>query len=421
MNDKQIFASLEVSDQEVRLVVGEFFNTRFNIIKVERCSCDGFNGEKVVNGEAITEAVKKAAENAGKMIGSQIKGVILAIPSCGMKRYSFKSTVPVEGIDSVVTVQDVRSAMNKAQNMEIEKNYALIQTVNVKYTVNGITTRRIPIGDRCSSLTVDIDLLCANRTMAYELVSCVENAGLKIMDIFLDVFAIGKEAALLEQSINQQIIVLKMERQSTSFGLLRRGRLNTATVLPSGLGNIAAVLSEKYGINPENAVELLKYSAVLNNRTWSDNPVHIWSHDGKTETLTEKQLAEAVLPRVNVWMNYVLKTCEPILQAGETTVIITGEGGETQGLSQLLAEKLHTKVRTYVPDTLGGRNACLTSCLGLFYAYQDRLPITGYTDESIDMDAFIKAVSYREKNHEGNTKEDTLTNKLKGLFLDNKR
>ena len=31
--DKQIFAALEVADHEIRLIIGEFFNTRFNIIK----------------------------------------------------------------------------------------------------------------------------------------------------------------------------------------------------------------------------------------------------------------------------------------------------------------------------------------------------------------------------------------------------
>jgi cell division protein FtsA len=36
------------------------------------------------------------------------------------------------------------------------------------------------------------------------------------------------------------------------------------------------------------------------------------------------------------------------------------------------------------------------------------------------MEAFNKAVSYREKKNDG-TKEDTLTNKLKGLFLEGKK
>ena len=248
---------------------------------------------------------------------------------------------------------------------------------------------------------MDIDLLCAQRHLAYDLVGCVEKAGLKVMDIFLDVYAVGKEAALIEQSVNKQIIILKMERNSTSFGLLRKGRLFTGTVLPAGLGNIAGVLTDQYGIEPRSAAELIKYSARLDSKVLSDNPVHIWSNNDETHTISEKELVEAVMPNVNIWLDLVQKTCEPILKAGETAVII---------------------VRTYVPDTLGARNACLTACLGLFYAYKDRLPITGYTDESIDMDAFIKAVSYREKKNEGNnTREDTLTSKLKGLFLENKK
>ena len=422
MNDKQIFTAIEVADYEVRLIVGEFFNTRFNIIKVERVACDGFDGEKVVNAEAITKAIQTAVENAKKMIGASIKSAILAVPSYGMKRYSFKSTVDVAGIDGTVTVQDVRNAMKKAQRMDIGKDYALIQTVNVKYTVNGITTRRIPIGERCHQLMVDIDLLCANRTMAYDLVTCIEKSGIKIMDIFLDTYAVGKEAALFEQAVNKQIIILKMERQSTSLGLLRNGRMTTAMVFPAGVGYLASGLLEKHaGINYEQAVELVKYSAVLNEKELTDNSVHIWTENGETKTLTEKELVESVLPTAQDWLKYVKKLCSPILQAGETTVIITGEGGETQGLSNLLGDILHTEVKTYVPDTLGGRNAGLSSCLGLFYAYQDRMPIMGYNDESIDMDAFIKAVSYKEKKNDGNTKEDTLTSKLKGLFLENRK
>ena len=36
MSDKQIYASVEIADHEVRLVVGEFYETRFNILRVEK-------------------------------------------------------------------------------------------------------------------------------------------------------------------------------------------------------------------------------------------------------------------------------------------------------------------------------------------------------------------------------------------------
>jgi len=420
VNDKQIFAAVEIADHEVRLIVGEFFNTRFNIIKVERVPVSGLTYHQVTDAKALTDAIQRAAKDAEKLIGAAIKKVILAIPSYGMKRYALKSPVQVEGIDQKITVADIRRAIKQAESVNIGKNLALIQTVCVKYTINGISSRRIPIGEKASELIVDIDLLCADRKLAFDLVSCVEAAGLQVMDIFLDVYAVAKEAALFEQAVDQNVIVLKLERQSTTLGLLSRGRLTTCLVAPAGVGTMAGTIVDKYGLKTDMAVELMKYSARLNEKIYSTNPVHIWSSNGETQKLTEQELCETVMPDVEKWLDGIAELCKPILQAGSTTVIITGEGGEMQGLNELLQKKLNCEAKNYIPETLGGRNAGLTATLGLFYAYKDKLPITGYTDNSLDMDAFIKSVSYRDKDKNGG-KEDTLTNKLKGILFDGKK
>lgn len=84
MSDKQIFAALEVADHEVRLIVGEFFNTRFNVIKVERIPCFGLSYNKVTDPEAISKAIRTAADNVSRMIGADIRKVILAMPSYRM-------------------------------------------------------------------------------------------------------------------------------------------------------------------------------------------------------------------------------------------------------------------------------------------------------------------------------------------------
>ena len=423
MSDKQIFATVEVADHEVRLIVGEFFHTRFNIIKVERVPCFGISYNEVTNPEEVTKALKTAAENIRKLIGADIKKVILAMPSYKFRKFTVKSTVNIQGIDQTVTIQDVREAVKKAENVELNKAYALIQALCVRYTVNGVSSRKIPIGERCSQMSVDIDLLCAERKMSFDLVTCVENSGMSVMDIFPDVYAVAKEAALMEQGNNRQVIILKVEREVTTLGLVANGRFVTATTLPAGLGGIASSLCEQYQLKTDVAVELMKYSARLDYETCSSNPVHIWSDGKETHTLSEQQLVDCLRPNIEIWLDAVEKTCQPILQAAPTTVMITGEGGETEGLSNLVQKRLGVETRCYIPDTLGGRNAGLSACLGLFYAYRDKLPITGYIEDSLDMDAFVKAVSYREKvaKKQENNKEDTLTNKLKGLFLEGKK
>ncbi|MCH3961229.1 MAG: cell division protein FtsA [Solobacterium sp.] len=423
MSNKQIFAAVEVADHEVRLVVGEFFNTRFNIIKVEKVPCFGLSFNEIENPTEVTQAIRTAADNAKKMIGADIKKVILSMPSYRFRKFTVRSTVDIKGIDQCVTIQDVREAVKKAQNAKLDESYALIQALCIKYTVNGVSSRRIPLGEHCTQMSVDIDLLCADRKLSFDLVSCVENAGLNVLDIFPDVYAAGKEAALFEQKTDSQVIILKIERSITTLGLAKNGRLATAAVMPAGIGAIASSVCDTYGISSDTAVELMKYSARLDQKVCSTNPVYIWADGKETKTINEQQLVDCLAPNIDLWLNSIEKTCVPILQAGETTVMITGEGGETQGLCELVQKRLGVETTCYIPETLGGRNAGLTACLGLFYAYQDKLPIEGSIDDSLDMDAFTKAVSYREKSSkkQENGKEDTLTNKLKGLFLEGKK
>lgn len=418
MNNKQILAAIELADHEVRLIVGEFFNTRFNIIKVEKVPCFAVGYDSVIDPQMLTSAIQTALQNVQKMIGAKVNKVLLAIPAYRLKRYSVTSTVAVEGIDGTLTVKNIQEAIAKVEEIEIDPSLVKVQTTCVKYTVNGISTRRIPLGEKCSQVSVDIDLYCADRQFIFDLVGHVEASGLKVLDLFVDGYAIAKEAALFEQSVDQQVVVLKVERSSTSLSLFKNGRFMASTILPYGIGLLVEPIVEQYGLTSKVAVELFKYSVQLNHDKPTEYPIHIWSKQGQTMTLSEKQILDITHENLENWMKAIEKTCTPILQQGSATVIITGEGGETDGLDSLLAKRLNAKVKVYTPETLGARNAGLTACLGLFYAYQDKLPIVGIEEDSIDMQAFVKSVSYREKTEQN--KEDTLTNKIKVLFQEGK-
>lgn len=410
--DKQIYAALEISEHEVRLVIGEFFNTRFNIIKVERVSCNAFNGTNVIK-EEIIKSVKKAVENASKSIGANIEKVILAIPSINFKRLPLKVRVEVEG---VVAIEDVKEAVKKATSTKIDNNLALIQAVCIKYTVNGISSRRIPINERCNELLVNIDLLCADRKVAFDIVSSVTEANLEIMDIYLDTYATCKEAALFEQTVDQNVILLKVENNNTTLSLLSQGKIHSIDRINMGLSDIVESLINKYEFPIDAAVNLVKYNARMNLKTYSKNPIYIWSKNNETKTINEMELCDTIKQSVEQWLDLVSSMCQPILQVSKPTVIITGEGGEMQGLDNLLSDKLNIEVKSYSPETLGGRRSSLTSTLGLFYAYKDQQVITGNSSNSVNMDQFEKTITY--KNGNKSNPEESITKKLKGMLFE---
>ena len=59
----------------------------------------------------------------------------------------------------------------------------------------------------------------------FDLVACVADAKLEVMDIFLDTYASAKEAALFEQTVEQSVILLKLEYNSTTLALISQGKL----------------------------------------------------------------------------------------------------------------------------------------------------------------------------------------------------
>ena len=61
MNEqKEIYASIEIGDHEVRLVAGEFYETRFHILRVERCELQGIEHKLIVDEQAVVAAIRKA-------------------------------------------------------------------------------------------------------------------------------------------------------------------------------------------------------------------------------------------------------------------------------------------------------------------------------------------------------------------------
>ena len=417
MDNKQIFAALEIADHEIRLIVGEFYNTRFNVIKVERVEVAGLSNLRIINEKAITEAIKKAVDNASNKIGAKVEKVLLSIPSVNAIRIPVKVNVKCDSIDNKITILDVKNAINKAMSTEIDEKLALINAICVKYTTNGITSRRMPLGEVSDDLNVHIDLLCADKAIAFEYAECVEKAGVEVIDISLDSFAIAKEACLFEQSVSQNVVVLKLERSTTTFALIKNGRFQNCEVIQKGFGEWVGKICDKFKLPVDVATRICKYNAKLDLDSCVDSPIYIWSNKGATSTITEIELCEEISSVCLEWVEMINNVCLPIIESGLTQIIITGEGTEIMGIEKYINNILKCSIKKYTPETLGVRSATLSSCLGLFYAYADLHLLLNPDINSLDMNGFNKTVQYKPLK---NSTDNTLTNKLKTMLFDSK-
>ena len=413
---KQILGAIEFSDQEIRLVVGEYFNTRFNVIKVDSIPCRGIIDCTITNKDEVKKCINEIVERNSDRIGAHIQRLILLIPSVNFKRYPLKVNVQID--DGVVSVNDVNRAIKKAMRTIIDSNIMIINAVCVKFTCNGISSRRIPVGEYAEELAVDIDLLCADRSITFDYVSLLEECDIEVMDIMLDMYAVCKEAALFEKTVNHNIILLKIDYQTTTLALLSKGKLANCEILYNGLGSIVNPVYDKYHISMNVIERLVKYNAHFDSEEASQDAIYAWkTNDGQSNTINEEDLSDIILEPTKKLVDEIKEACRPILENGQTDIMIVGEGAKMDALVQMIGEVTGTVTKTYVPETIGIRDSAYVAILGSIYGYRDRQYVDQEVLSSINLLEFNELVDKKTIDSEG----ETLTTRIRSLFEPSKR
>lgn len=406
---KQIYAALQLVDDEVRLLVGEYFSTRFNVIKLERCPCQGISNFRIKDREEVKNAITQLLDKVSKSIGARVEKVILLLPAVGMKRYSLK--VQAKTAHGYLDKSDVAKALQEALRSDVDRNYLVINTVLIRYTVNGISLRRLPEKEVCDYFSVDIDLLCIEKELAFEYVSLVESCNIGVMDVFLDSYASAKEAALFEQTMNQNVILLDIGKKSTVFSLLAKGKLISCEYLPEGLSKMSEALIQHYNI-PENiAYRLLKFNTTASEVT--EKRVVYASGNGKEETVVRtKDICDVCGPLIHDFVEKICGTCQPIFESGATNITLINEGAEMEALREALEKRSKAHVRTYAPETIGVRDVELTALYGAFFLYRELAEIRKDMESSIDLLELENVVMHRSFDADA----ESLTTRIRNLF-----
>ncbi len=409
MNDQNIYAVLELTDHEIRLVVGQFHNQRLSVLKVERVACGGLLGQTIFDQGAVVSSLNKALENVAKNLGFPITSIILALPSASMMRFNQKVSIDV---DQRISSIDLQKAVRQVINGPLPPDLVIVNTIINRCIVNGVSLRRLPLDEACDSFIVDIDLLCADKSLVYQYAAVVEKAGLDISEISLDGFAIGKEASLFEKSLDHYIVLMKIERQSTALSLFAKGKLMSTEVLEEGTAQMIQSISEHHHLPLDVADRLLHHNVRLGLLKYPKSPIYLWSSEDKNHTLTENDVASLIEPKLDAWLQSVHKAISPILCESNVEIVLSGESADINGLAEMVSRQLGCPCSVYISETLGIRNSALSVCAGLFYVAKDQSAYRVY-QSAVDLDQF----SAKMKSSLGKTSsEDTLSNKFKTMF-----
>lgn len=407
---KQVYASLFIDENELQILVGEYFNTRFNVIRVDKVKMDGILNFKINDYDRVVEIIRKSIEHSSSKIGATIKKVILVLPAFGFDRHSLRVSVIPKG--GILSKEDIAKAVSSSLKSKVDNNSMIVNSSIVKYNINGIATRRFPDKEICEEVLVDIDLLCADKDMCYDYVKAVSDAGLEVVDITLNNYAICKEAVLLEQSLNQNVILLDISNEHSYLSLLSKGKLISTEIIYDGLSSIAEAVYNAYHIPKVNIDRLIKFNVDYDSPHPEDS-VFAWNDDEQVNhSISINELSNSVRPALNQYLEKVLTMCKPIIDSGTTSFYVTGEGSKMTQLIKELNKESGCETKGYYPDTIGVRDSSLCAIYGSFFVYKEKAILNDLNVSCLDIAEYDQTVDQKKVDVEG----ESITTKIKKLF-----
>ena len=410
VNQKEIYASIEFVEQEIRFVLGEFHNSRLNILNVEIFPTTAIINDEIIHEQKLIEDIQSLISIVNKKMKVEVEKVIVILPSNSLNRYSKRVTIGL--YDKVLNHDLVTDTILTLADRELENHEILVNYKISKYFIDGVSKHKIDYDKSIKSLAIDVDLYAGSKQTVYNYLNVVEKSGLEIIDICFDSMAMASEMAAFEASFVKNIIIIRYEFSTLELALISEGRILSSVSINIGYGDIIHKVSESHRLSLSSANKLVLLNDYLTTSDKEVMPVFLYTHEDKTIAIDDKYLRDLSIPILFNQFEEVYQIIDPIMMAKETDVYLTGKGASIVDIQEVLSNILKVKVKKYVPEVIGARSSSLVGNLGALYLYRDSSLHDEHKQVSISRD--IKPSI--DMPYKRNESEDSMTNRFKELF-----
>jgi cell division protein FtsA len=358
----------------VKVIIGEMVNDALNIIGVGNVPSEGLRKGSIVDIDETVHSIKRAIEQAERMIGMDIRQVIVGITGNHIMLQSSHGVVAVSSENREITDDDIARVIDAAQVVSIPPEREIIDIIPKQFIVDGLDEIHDPRGMIGVRLEMEGTIITGSKTILHNILRCVEKAGLEILDITLQPLAAGAYA-LSKDEKNLGVTLIDIGGGSTTIALFDQGELVSTTVLPVGGDHITKDISIGLRTSSEEAEKIkLKYGHAFYDHASEDVTfnVSIIGSD-QHQQFNQLEISDIIEARMEEIFDLIIAELNRIgVQDVPGGFVLTGGVANTPGILEIAQIILQNRVRIASPDYIGVREPQYTTAVGLIkFAYKN--------------------------------------------------
>ena len=412
---RKIIASLDIGSHTLKLVVGEMFKNKLNILACVDVPARGIKKGFVVNPESAVEAFVDVFKKAEEQLGLPVTEVVACVPASGIECFLSEGYVSINNENRIIGGSDVTKALKSSIYNKLSDNQEIVAVLPTKFLLDDALATDMPLGKKAEKLRVKTVVATVPRKNVSAIVKCLERCGVRVAHITIG--SLGDYYEFKDSKNSTEVgAVINIGASKTTVSIFNKGIVTGVEVIDMGGDNLEYDLGYVYKISRSDALYLKETIALADKTNARPSEALLFDNkNGDKVKINQFDASEIMMGRLEEILNLAKKQINLLTKKQISYIIVTGGVTEMADFKNVLNYVFKGAMLGNVTD-IGARHNKYSTAVGIIKYYDSKLAMQNRdysifsASEQEDLSGIHKRV---------NISENSILGKLFGYFFDN--
>jgi len=412
---RKIYTSVDLGSDSIKIMVGELYNNKLNVLAVSNVKSSGIKKGLIVNASEILNSLREAIlEIEGKLLIT-IDKVVATVPSY----YSLYEIVNGQiELDEFTRVngKHIVKVLQSAVKSKIKEDRELITVIPIHFSLDEKKNIKDPRNLIGNKLAVKAMMVTTPQKNVHSVISIFQSLGIKVIDVSIGPIADYEE---FKNSVTENGIsaIINIGHETTTVSLYNKGIIVNSEVIKIGGKNIDNDISYVFKIDTRDSSKLKETFSVAHKKFSRVNETkEAVTVNKDLINITQYDISQVVMSRLTEILKLAKKQTYLLTNREISYIIITGGMAELPGMSYLVDEIFGGNAKVANIDTIGIRNNKYSTVSGLIRNFDTKSRLRDIDYSMIDLD---EEGDYSKQKNKINFDDNSVLSKVFGYFFDN--
>jgi cell division protein FtsA len=346
-----ILVAIDIGTTKICVIVAQHTNfEHVEIMGIGRSPSEGLSKGVVVDVAKTIHSIKTAVKEAEIMAGIEVESACIGISGSHIQSLNSTGAVPIG--NRQVRAADVQRAIEAAQAIPVPEGQQILHSLPLYFIIDSHIKVHDPLGMHGIRLEVHVHIILGAVSSVQNLVTCCEQAGVKVNDIILEQLA-SADAVLSDDEKKLGVAVLDIGGGTADLAIYQHGSIRHTMVLPIAGNHFTndVAIGLRTTITDAERVKR-EYGIAHMNYMEQDDLIEVEMVHGNQKNIVYLHELVAILqPRAIELLSLVHEEIitRKLSQFMTTGLVITGGGSLLRGMKETAQQLFSTPVRIGSP------------------------------------------------------------------------